>query len=117
MKILNVQREKRGLVVTGLFGTEEFKQLDGNLEHLVVFPQQAIADKCSFTVTGAKASRAKYLLLPKGLRHRYTLDAHDFDQMRCGAVEYGEAVYLIYGVAKRAPVKPKRQEPTNGVSD
>jgi hypothetical protein len=103
MKILKMENreDKDGVIIEALIGNGEFRQLAGYLDWLVSFSANTISEPARAIKTGARHSYARYLLLPIKIRKRFKVDTHDFENIKCGAVEYRDMLFVIYGVPNK----------------
>lgn len=103
MQILKIEDGKRpkAVKIHAVLGAPEYEQLLGSLDNLCVFATKTITEKSSVVKTGARHSFAKYALIPVALRRKIKAEEYDFENMKCGAVRYKDAVYLIFGVGRK----------------
>lgn len=102
MKILQLEEsdEPNGVIVKAFLDKGEFRQLVGYLDNLVLFASNNINESSKAIKTGARHSYARYLLLPAKLRKSFKTDTHDFDNIRCGAIECKDSLFLIFSLNK-----------------
>jgi hypothetical protein len=102
MKILAIENgsQTKAVTIKALLGTHELEQLNGTIADLCVFAVKAIGEPTSFTKTGARHSHAKYLLMPATLRRKFPADGFDYEHLTCGAVQYKDALFVIYRVPR-----------------
>ena len=100
MRILTIKNSDRphGFEIHSLLGKSEFEQLQGQLARLCVFATSTITEPATSIKTGARHSYAKYLLLPVKLRRQHKTSDYNFNGLRCGTVNYRDALYIIYRV-------------------
>ena len=104
MRILTFRdsRKPKGIEISALMGVPEFAQLAGNIENLCVFATKTITEPSSVIKTGARHSYAKYLLFPVKLRRLFKGTDFEFEKIVCGTVEYKDALYVVFGVRRKA---------------
>lgn len=103
MRILNLEDTKKrdGVIIKALLGTSEFRQLSGYLDNLAVFSTKMIECQTKAIRTGAHHNFARYLLCPVSIRRTFKTDTHDFENIKCGAVEYKDTLFIIYSVRRK----------------
>jgi hypothetical protein len=104
VQITHVKRREghSAVEITALIGSEEFRQLKGELSHLLIFPVQLVSERATYTKTGNRHNFAKYLLLPKHVRRQVPCAEFDFGQMHCAAVQGDGCKFVIYCVPGKA---------------
>lgn len=103
MKILKLEENKKNnsVIIKGLVGVSEFRQLSGYLNKLVVFAIDTIDEPTKAIKTGARHNYARYLLLPVKIRKRFRADTHDFENIRCGAIEYKDRLFVVFCLERK----------------
>ena len=103
MKIIDVSNGSRPdtVVIVGLVGGAEFRQLAGNLTSICLCATKTIVEKSSIIKTGARHSHAKYFLFPATLRRRFKTEEFNFEKIVCGSVRYRDKLYIIYEVPRK----------------
>ena len=99
--------KKNGVIINALLGSSEFKQLEGYLENLVLFAVKAIDEPTKAIKTGARHSYARYFLLPIKIRRAFRTDTHDFENIKCGAVEYKDSLFVVFCLDRKGIVQEK----------
>jgi len=100
LRILSVEDGKKR---KGIIGVPEFEQLAGNLDNLCVFATKTVTEPSSVIKSGKRSQFSKYLLFPVALRRKFKTTDFDFEKLVCGVVEYKDALYVVYGVGRKAP--------------
>lgn len=103
MKIMSLQNSDNtdGVLVRAHLHGQEFRQLNGYLENLVLFHTLSVDEPTRTIKTGARHSFARYLLLPVKLRKAFKAETHDLEDIRCGAVENGDRLFVVYSIRKK----------------
>ena len=103
LEILNIRANpnKDEIILKSVVSTAEFKRLNGCLKDLVVFPAERVTEPTKAIKTGARHSYARYLLLPVKLRRIFRTDTHDFENIKCGAVECDGELFLVFGLERK----------------
>lgn len=94
-------KKNNGVKVNAIMGSAEFRQLLGNLDGLCVFATQIISEPATVIKTGAKHNYAKYFLFPSKLRKKFKGEEFDFQNLKCGTVEYKDKLFVVYGVGRK----------------
>jgi len=88
-------------MVKALLGSGEFRQLRGYLNNLVLFAMRTIDEPTKAIKTGARHSYARYFLLPIKIRKIFRTDTHNFENIKCGAVEYKDRLFVVFCMNKK----------------
>ena len=110
MKIVSVENgsSHHAIVIKAILGSQEFAQLQGNIQDICVFATHTIDERATFIKTGARHSHAKFLLLPAVLRRKLPIDTYDFQRLTCGIVHYKDELFVVYRVPRAAsPIVPR----------
>ena len=107
MRILKLEENKKnnGVIIKALLGTGEFTQLGGHLKNLVLFAVKTIDEPTKAIKTGARHSYARYFLLPICIRKRFKTDTHDFENIKCGAVEYKDGLFVVFRLPRKDSIQ------------
>lgn len=108
IEILSLQNDKNEIEIKATLAESEFDQLSSSLNNLCVFAIKAINEETKCIKTGARHSHAKYFLFPKALRRKLNTSDFDFEKLTCGAVEFMDKVFVIYGVERKELIAPKK---------
>lgn len=104
MKILSLEEEGDSYLLKASMKKEEFRNLLGIMDGLIIFASQNIDVPTKAIKTGARHSFARYLLLPISIRKLFKTETHDFDDIKVGMVEFEGDVYVVYRVMEKRGV-------------
>ena len=79
----------------------EFHALQGHMDNLTVFSPSLIDTPSKAIKTGARHSYARYFLLPVPIRRKFRTDTHDFDNIKCSAVEAGDKLFVVFSLDRK----------------
>lgn len=116
LKILDLKnsRSPNGVEIKALMGSSEFKQLNGELNNLCVFATESISEPTTIKKTGARHSYASYFLFPVKMRRQFKTDEHDFENLRCGRIEYRDKSFIIFSIPQKPGLIPQREDAQTG---